>query len=251
MDTKMSGAKTEKSKIILNIQMIQTISIIVALTFSVRASNNILQTGIPLLAKYDLSYTQFDVGILVAVMSAAAFIATILNSRIRAHYRRYLFMIFSVIYTISLLLFSFSNGFSIILYSILSGLAYGFMFPNIMTSAGLFEDKNVRERILGTYTLALAISLIAGPALQSLVLAHNSLRTSFLFFVPLGVISAALSPFIKYPEESVVRKRISVWSKAGLKLGSTLFWCTACQQRYSSPLVAYLQRAAMMPHILS
>lgn len=81
-------------------------------------------------------------------MSAAAFIATILNSRIRAHYRRYLFMIFSVVYTISLLLFSFSNGFSIMLYSILSGLAYGFMFPNIMTSAGLFEDKNIREKIL-------------------------------------------------------------------------------------------------------
>ncbi|MGC8497313.1 MAG: MFS transporter [Thermoplasmata archaeon] len=211
------------SKIILNIQIIQTLSIIVALTFAVRASNNILQTTIPLLAKYNLSYAQIDVGILVAIMSAAGFIATILNSRIRAHYRKYIFIIFSIIYTLSLFLFSLSNGFSIIVYAVLSGLAYGFMFPNIMTSAGLFEDKNIRERVLGIYTLALAISLIVGPALESLVLAHYSLRSSFLFFVPLGIISVVLSPFIKYPEEFAVRKKISVWSNPGFKIGIYTF----------------------------
>jgi len=59
----------------------QAVAIIVTLTFSVRASNNVLQTTVPLLAKFDLTYTQLEVGLLAATMSASALVAALVNSR--------------------------------------------------------------------------------------------------------------------------------------------------------------------------
>jgi MFS family permease len=156
-------------KIALTAGVLYTIVIIVALTFAIRASNNMIQTTIPLLAKYDLSYSQFFVGVLVAALSASALVASLLNSAIHVRLRKRLFIGASIAYPLTIFLFSFSSPVSVLVFVLGSGLSYGFIFPNIMTSAGLFQDKNVRERILAIYTLALAVSLIAGPALESLM----------------------------------------------------------------------------------
>lgn len=218
--------------------LIQAVALVVALTFSVRASNNVLQTTVPLFAKYDLTYTQFEVGLLMATMSAFALVATLVNSRVGARSRRRLFMLFSAIYAISLLAFAFSNGISILVDVSLAGAGYGFLFPNIMTSAGLFPDQKLRERIIAVYTLALAVSLIAGPALESLVLAHFALRSSFLFFTPLGIVVALLSPLARFPEEPGKRARDgggrSVWSRPGFRIGIYTFLV------YSMPTAALL-----------
>jgi len=215
--------------------LIQAVLLIVTLTFSIRASNNVLQTTVPLFAKYDLSYTQFEVGLLIATMSAFALAATLVNSRVGAGKRKRLFVIFSVVYAFSLFAFTFSNAILVLLAVSLAGAGYGFLFPNIMTSAGLFSDQKLRERVIAVYTLALAVSLIAGPALQSLVLAHFTLRLSFLFFTPLGIIVALLSPLTKFPEEPARAKgTISVWSRPGFRIGIYTFLV------YSMPTAALL-----------
>ena len=213
----------KSQRIALTAGILYTIVIIVALTFAIRASNNMIQTTIPLLAKYDLSYSQFFVGMLVAALSASALVASLLNSAIRVRLRKRVFVGASIAYPFTIFLFSLSSPVSVLVFVLASGLSYGFIFPNIMTSAGLFQDKNVRERILAIYTLALAVSLIAGPALESLIVAHYSLRMAFLFFVPLGVIGAILSPFVRFPEERKVGKRPSVWVHPGFKVGIYTF----------------------------
>jgi len=206
----------------------QAVAIIVTLTFSVRASNNVLQTTVPLLAKFNLTYTQLEVGLLMATMSASALVAALVNSRVSVAARRRLFILFSALYALSLFTFTFSNRVSVLAYVSLAGVSYGFIFPNIMTAAQLFPDQRLRERVIAAYTLALAISLIAGPALESLVLAYFPLRLSFLFFAPLGIIVAALSPLVRFPREPGKRredrgKGPSVWSRVGFRVGIYTF----------------------------
>ncbi|MDG7040415.1 MAG: MFS transporter [Nitrososphaerota archaeon] len=213
----------KSQRIALNVGVLYTVVIIVALTFAIRASNNMVQTTIPLLARYDLSYSQFLVGVLVASLSASALVSSLLNSAIRARFRKKLFVLASIAYPLTIFLFSFSSPVSVLVFVIASGLSYGFIFPNIMTSAGLFQDRNVRERILAIYTLALGVSLIVGPALESLIVARYSLRSAFLFFVPLGIIGAVLSPFVRFPEERKVERRSSVWAHPGFKVGIYTF----------------------------
>jgi MFS family permease len=217
----------------------QAVAIIVTLTFSVRASNNVLQTTVPLLAKFNLTYTQLEVGLLMATMSASALVAALVNSRVSVAARRRLFILFSALYALSLFTFTFSNRVSVLAYVSLAGVSYGFVFPNIMTAAQLFPDQRLRERVIAAYTLALAISLIAGPALESLVLAHFPLRLSFLFFAPLGIIVAALSPLVRFPREPGKRredrgKGPSVWSRVGFRVGIYTFLV------YSAPTAVLL-----------
>ncbi|MFP3242343.1 MFS transporter [Caldisphaera sp.] len=180
--------------------LVQAVAIIVTLTLSVRASNNVLQTTVLLLAKFDLTYTQLEVGLLMATMFTYTLVAALVNSRVSVTAHRRLFILFSALYALSLFTFTFSNRMPVLAYVSLAGVSYGFIFPNIMTAAQLFPDQRLRERVIAAYTLALTISLIAGPALESLILAHFPLRLSFLFFTPLGIVVVALSPLVRSPE---------------------------------------------------
>jgi MFS family permease len=206
-----------------SLSMVQVIIIVAVMTFSVRASNNVLQTTLPLLSKYDFFYSEFDVGILIALMSLSGMIAMIINGIMRGDLRRYSFIIGNVVYAISFFLFSFSGSLSIVAYAIISGFSYGLIFPNIMTAAGISEDKKVRERMLAIYSLTLAISLIGGPALESLILRYFSLEKVFLLFLPIVILSTAISPFLKFPEENITRKRPTMWDKPGFRMAIYTF----------------------------
>lgn len=189
-----------------SLSMVQVIVIVVVMTFSVRSSNNVLQTTLPLLAKYNLFYSEFDVGILIALMSLFGMIAMIVNGRMNGDLRRYSFILGNIIYAISFLLFSFSGSISIVIYAIISGFSYGLIFPNIMTAAGISENRKVRERMLAVYSLTLAISLIGGPALESLILKYFPIKEVFLLFLPIIILSTAISPFLKFPKENLSKK---------------------------------------------
>jgi len=84
-----------------SLSIIQVIIIVVVMTFSVRASNNVLQTTIPLLSRYYFHYDEFDVGLLIALMSLSGMIAMIVNGIMRGDLRRYSFIIGNVVYAIS------------------------------------------------------------------------------------------------------------------------------------------------------
>lgn len=185
-----------------------TIIIILVTTIAVRGSNNMIQTTIPLLAHYNFSFSKFTVGILSALFGLTSFITTtFLNPHLRSSYRRFAFIASSITYTFILFLYFYSDSLMIWPLTASAGAAVGFMMPNLITSAGLFEDRRIRERSISLYTTALSVSLILGPVIESYILSIYSLRYAFLFFVPFGLTAAFLSPFIRFPDDGKRKRR--------------------------------------------
>ncbi|MEM0133516.1 MFS transporter [Acidiplasma sp.] len=201
--------------------LIYSIFIIVLLTLAVRASNNMMMTTISLFAKYDLYFNQLEVGLTESVMALATFITTaIINTHLSAFPRRVLFIASNITFTIILAVMEFSNNISVWIFIFVAGFALGAIMPNIITFAGSSGDKKVRERILGIYTLALSVSLIAGPAYESYILNFEPLRYIFLYFVPFGIVASVFSFFIKFPDENIEKnhKKINVFGEPGFKV---------------------------------
>jgi len=209
------------NKIARNTSIIYSIVIIILITFAVRASNNMMMTTISLFSKYDLFFNPIEIGLTESVLAFATFITTaLINSRLSVKPRRYLFIASNILFTLILGVMEFSNAISFWVFIFVAGFAFGAIMPNIITSAGLIEDKRIRERVLGIYTLALSVSLIAGPALESYVLTFEPLRLIFLFFVPFGLLSSILSPFLKFPDKKseIKNKKINVFKEPGFKV---------------------------------
>lgn len=167
-----------------------------------------IQTTVPLLAHYDFYYSHLTVGILSAVFGLATFVTTtLINPYLSVRVRRIAFISSAFAFSFVLLLFFFTTSLMLWPLTAASGAVTGFMMPNIVTSASLFSDRRVRERVISLYTTALSISLVMGPSLEAYILNYFSLRYAFLFFVPFGIVATVLSPFIKFPQEDQTRKR--------------------------------------------
>lgn len=201
------------------INFIYVLLIIVTMTFAVRASNNMLMTTIPLLAEYFFYYSNTEIGVLATLMSLGTFLTTVLiNARLDAVRRRRVFIASSIGYAVILPLFYLANPISLWALSAVAGAVLGNIMPNIITSAGLLPDRKARERLLFIYTLSLSVSLVVGPAIEALILKRFSIRSSFLFFAPMGIVVAALSPFIIFPQGEERRSgRVKVLSNPGFK----------------------------------
>ncbi|MCY0859355.1 MAG: MFS transporter [Sulfolobaceae archaeon] len=174
-------------------------------TITFRATNNMVLTTVPLLSKYDLHFSNTFVGFLAASLTTATLISTtFLNTSLNSKTRRLVFICASFFIPLSLLLYHFSTALTIWAIAIASGLAYGIITPNIVTSASIMsEDKRTIERLLGLYSTSLSLSLIIGPILETYLLNYVSYREIFLFFLPLAITEAILSLYIQFPTESI------------------------------------------------
>ena len=179
-----------------------TLLMILATTILVRGSNNMLQTTLPLLVTYDFGFSKVLVGLLGAIFGLSTFFTTVLNARLNPRIRRVAFIGSMAIYTIVFLLYFLTSPIFVWFVTIASGATLGFIMPNVLTAAGLFEDKNVRERAISLYTTSLSFSLIVGPLFESYLLSILPLRDSFILFLPLAAAALCLSPFIRFPDES-------------------------------------------------
>ncbi len=211
----------DKTGIIRSTYLTYSVIIIILITFMVRASNNMMMTTISLFSKYDLHFGQVEVGLTESLMALATFITTgLINSHLGTVPRRYLFIGSNIGFTLVLGIMQFSNFITVWIFIAVAGLAFGAIMPNIITSAGLIEDKKSREKVLGIYTLALSVSLIAGPAFESYILEFEPLRYIFLFFVPFGIVASILSPFLKFPDSKseIKKKKIRVFNEPGFRV---------------------------------
>ncbi|MGC8601975.1 MAG: MFS transporter [Thermoprotei archaeon] len=184
----------------MNSRLIVAAILVVLITFALRASNNMMVTTVPLIGRYDFGMGAAEVGLLASSSSLASFAATLYNSRLCARKRRFYFITASVAFAITLPLFSFATPVTLWVLYIIAGFLMGFLMPNIITSAGLYSDPGVRERMLAIYTLALSTSLVFGPSLEGIILLRFSLKQVFLLFLPLALVVVAVSPTIKFPE---------------------------------------------------
>ena len=185
-----------------NKQYTVMLAVIVSMTFAVRSSNNMFSTTVPLLAMYFFHFSDLLIGLLATVGALATFImSATINPRLHSRSRRFLFLGSSFTYTVIYPLFYISNYILIWPLVFTAGLVLGSLMPNIITSAGLLDDRRQRERLLSVYALTLSLSLIAGPAIESEILLRFSLTQSFLFFSILPLIAFISSFYIQFPEE--------------------------------------------------
>jgi MFS family permease len=123
------------------------------------------------------------------------------------------------VYALILPLFYYSNSLLVWALSAVAGLSLGLMMPNVINAAGLLEDRKARERLLSIYTLALSVSLVVGPAVESVVLKFSPLRYVFLWFEPFALLAFALSFFLEFPQEANGKKvEVKVFSNPGFKV---------------------------------
>lgn len=176
--------------------------IIFLITFATRATNNMIGTTTPLLTKYDLLFPNYLVGFLASAVTAVNLVSIVfVNARLPSQTRRLLFIISNALILALLPTYFLANSFSIWIISILTGFAYGLIMPNILTSASIVGDQFTAERLLVLYTLALSTSLVIGPLFETYLLTHFGYRYIFLLFIPLALVSFALSFKAHFPPD--------------------------------------------------
>jgi MFS family permease len=193
---------------------------VIIMTFSMRATNNMIITTVPLLAKIDLGFSSFLVGIISAVIYLFTFTVTFyINPRLNSTTRRGLFIGANIAILFSLIAYYFADGITIWAISALAGLAYGIMMPNLITSSTLLKDQKERERLISLYSVGLSLSLILGPGIEDYILTtFVSYRDVFLFFIPVVVAGVIISTMIKFPHTKN-ETRINVMKNDGFKAG--------------------------------
>jgi len=197
--------------------LIYSAIILVLMTISARATNNMVTTTVPLLAKYSLQLSNSLVELLSALLFTFNFITTtFINPELNSRVRRRVFVISNVIILFSLPLYYLSNEISIWIISIFAGIAFGLVMPNLITAASLANDKKSVERLLSLYSTSLSTSLILGPAIEVYLLTKYDYRDVFLWFIPIAVIGIIISSSIRFPDVKRESSGISVIKNKGL-----------------------------------
>lgn len=197
------------------LSMVYIAVIIVVATVSARSVNNMVQTTIPFLAKYTFSYSNVSVGLLSAVLNISTFaITSFLNPYMKSRTRRKAFILSSGSIPAILFLYFISTSTTLWPISVLSGLAFGIIFPNIITSASLHHDHMIQMRLLAIYSMSLSLSLVIGPSLETWFLSFFTYRQIFLPFLVVSLIGFTVSPFIRFPDvKREVRGRSALRNK--------------------------------------
>ena len=203
--------------------IMQAIIILLTFTFMARASNNMIQTTVPLIAREYFNATEAEVGLLSSVISISSFIATMwINARLDSARRRILFEASSILYFLTFIIYPFVNYIGLWLTSAEVGFLLGIIMPNVATSSSIIgRNQETRERVIALYTFALSLSLTIGPVIESLILRYFTLRDAFLFFSVFSAIMVMLSPKLPFPVEKpgfVKFKLNSIWSKASFRV---------------------------------
>ncbi len=177
------------------------------ITIASRSTNNMVLTTIPLYSQNILGFGSLEVGLVTAVSyTATLFANSYLNPRFESRIRRKIFIASNVLLVISLFLLSIADGVTIFALSALVGLLFGFIMPNLITTASLHGDRRTQERLLAIYAVSLSASLIIGPALETYLLHYFNYGYIFLFFIPIALLATAVSFLIPFPDRNTERR---------------------------------------------
>ena len=112
--------------------------IIIGITVTLRSTNNMMITTMPIFSKDIFNFSNISVGELTALTYATTFLTTLLlNPRLESAQRRRIFIVSIAVIDVSLVLLYFSDSLSIWPIAALSGVAFGMVFPNLVTSASM------------------------------------------------------------------------------------------------------------------
>lgn len=197
--------------------LVYIIIIIIISTLSARAVNNMIMTTVPSFAKYELSMNDLYVGLLASSLSMTTLISTVfINPFLSSPKRRMAFILSTISIIFLLIFYYFSSKVTIWIITIITGLVYGFIMPNLITFASIAKDKKNAERLLNIYSMSLSLSLVIGPLLETFLLERYSYRDIFILFLPLAIPLAFLSKNVKFPETTKEVRSFSVLKNHGL-----------------------------------
>lgn len=199
--------KAESSSISTAGSLLIPALIIVGITVTLRSTNNMMVTTMPIFSKAVFNFSNVSVGELTAITYATTFISTsLLNPRLESRQRKRVFITSIALIDVSLVLLYFSNAYSIWGIAALSGVAFGIVFPNLVTSASLHGDHRAQMRLLAIYSVSLSLSLVIGPILETFILPIVGYRGVFLAFLPIGIVGTAISPVVRFPSGTSERR---------------------------------------------
>ncbi len=193
------------------------IVIVILATVSARSVNNMISTTMPLLSRYQLLFTNSEVGALSALGFITTFISTsFINPFLSSSRRRRLFITASGLSIPLLIAYYLSNSIIIWINAIIFGFIYGLILPNLITIASMGADRKSSERLLNIYSMSLSLSLVIGPVLETLLLTRFTYRDMFLLFLPLATPLFLISWKFHFPETEKNERKSSVLKNEGL-----------------------------------
>ncbi|MEM3676302.1 MAG: hypothetical protein QXV22_04510, partial [Thermoplasmataceae archaeon] len=117
-------------------RLLHAIAVLVLMTISMRSVNNMITTTIPPFAVEDFHFTNVLIGAISAVSFGSTFLSTtLLNPYLKSEARKIVFRAANISLPFLLLLLSVSDATTIWFLGIWSGIAYGVIVPNVITSA--------------------------------------------------------------------------------------------------------------------
>jgi predicted MFS family arabinose efflux permease len=179
------------------------------------ADNQMIAALLPVLGR-SLHETVVVVGLLVAVYSVTAALASFISGVLSDHFGRRKFLLGGVVlFAVASWISSQTNTYQeLMLARALTGLAAGTISTCSIAFAGDWFHYRVRGRAIGLVSSAYFAAPIVGVPLAGQIADHFGWRRVFLFFAAFGVIVACLSLLL--PKENIVAQ------PATRKLNTTL-----------------------------
>ncbi|PSO05759.1 hypothetical protein B9Q13_00905 [Candidatus Marsarchaeota G2 archaeon ECH_B_SAG-G16] len=159
---------------------------ILFLAFAYRASANMLQTSVPLYARYTLKLSDGATSILVTLSNVIAVFSFLLLISFRRDLKKALCVCFLLMCAgTSLILFA-RSFLALFLCFALANLGSAPLQSLLFTSTVFASKKETSFKNVSLFTSALSLSLVLGPLYQALVLRlfQNNLLLSMLSFLP-------------------------------------------------------------------
>jgi predicted MFS family arabinose efflux permease len=139
-----------------------------------------------------------------------------INTRLRGRIRKIAFVSSYWILALLLPMLFDADKFTIFVYAAASGFIFGIINPNIINAASMENDSYKLERLLSLYSTGLSISLIIGPLIETYYLKFYSYNVMYLIFIPLGLIGAVSSIFLKINIPEEIRGNDRIQNRKGL-----------------------------------
>jgi DHA1 family multidrug resistance protein-like MFS transporter len=186
--------------------------IILVVTLVYRATNNMLQTSVPLFAKYALGLNDFSVSVVVAISNVAALLGLVYFGFTRVRLRRtILFALVVVSCSIPLLLVIHDAASLTLLYSFIM-FSTSAVLALLTTAVVVIALPGGSEKNILLYMATLSLGLVVGPILQGFLLAvsNQNLTYSMVLFVPPMLAGTALFYLVRLNDTEEVGEKFRI-----------------------------------------
>ncbi len=205
---------------------------LLSVTFTMRASTNMLMTVVPVFTKYVINADVLFVGLTATLYGIGAMISNVvINGRVNIEKTPRIVTLFLLILTVGIFFYTLSsNIYEVLILSMVTGLSMGVIQPLLMTITNVIAPPDKRDRYIAAYTASLSLSLIFGIILEGVIVSSIGIRYAFVIFLFISLTSTilmfSLSTKIKMnvkKKDKIKFREIINKASYSLKQGKVLF----------------------------